>query len=207
VNEYTGSAPQSDGSPPQSDTAAMAREQAASVGQSAAEAGSHVAQTATQAGSHVAQTAAEAGSHVAQTAADQAREVASQTARQARDLLGEAGAQTRDQASLQQQKAAGKLRSVAEELEEMAANGGQSGLATEVAHQAAARIHTAASWLEQREPVDVLAEVKDFARRRPGMFLAAAAVAGLAAGRLTRGMTAATAESRGDTGAGLGQRS
>ena len=71
----------------------------------------------------------------------------------------------------------------------MTAKGGQSGVATEVAQQAAERIHGMASWLEEREPADVLQAVRDFARRRPGVFLAGAVAAGLAAGRLTRGMT------------------
>ena len=150
-----------------STAAAVAREQAATVSRSAGE----------------------AGGHVAQTAADQAREVVSETARQARDLLGEAGGHARDQAFAQQQKAASQLRSVADELHEMTAKGGQSGVVTEVAQQAAERIHGVASWLEQREPADVLQAVRDFARRRPGVFLAGAVAAGLAAGRLTRGMT------------------
>jgi len=115
--------------------------------------------------------------------------VAAETARQARDLLGEAGGHARGQASAQQQKAAGQLHSVADELRNMADKGGQSGVATEVAQQAAERLHGAASWLERREPADVLQAVRDFARRRPGVFLAGALAAGLAAGRLTRGMT------------------
>jgi hypothetical protein len=151
----------------QPSTTAVARDEAASVGRSAGE----------------------AGGRVAQTAADQAREVVSETARQARDLLGEAGGHARSQASDQQQKAAHQLRSVADELREMTVKGGQSGVATEVAQQAAERIHGMASWLEQREPADVLQAVRDFARRRPGVFLAGAVAAGLAAGRLTRGMT------------------
>jgi F0F1-type ATP synthase membrane subunit b/b' len=138
----------------------------------------------------VGQHAREAGGQVAQTAADQARQVAAETSRQARDLLDEAQGHARDQASAQQQRAAQQLHSVAEELQAMAANSGQSGLATEVARQAAARMHGAASWLEQREPADLLEEVRDFARRRTGVFLIGAAVAGLAAGRLTRGLTA-----------------
>jgi hypothetical protein len=148
-------------------TAAVARDQAMNVGRSASE----------------------AGSHVAGTAAGQAREVVSETRRQARDLLGEASGQAREQASAQQQKAARQLRTVADELHEMTAKGGQSGLATEVAQQAAERLHGVASWLEQREPADLLQAVRNFARRRPGTFLAGAALAGLAAGRLTRGMT------------------
>ncbi len=151
----------------QPSTAAVARDQAANVGRFAGEAGSHVAQTAT----------------------DQAREVVSETANQARDLLGEASGHVQDQASVQQQRAARQLRAVADELHEMAAKGGQGGVATEVAQQAAERIGGTASWLEQREPSDLLQAVRDFARRRPGVFLAGAAVVGLAAGRLTRGMT------------------
>jgi hypothetical protein len=161
---------------PPGSTTAVAQEQAAAVGQ----------------------TAAGAGARVTQTATDQAREVVSETARQARDLLGEAGGQVRDQTSVQQQKAASQLHSVADELHEMVAKGGQSGLATEVAQQAAERLHGAASWLEQREPADVLQAVRDFARRRPAVFLAGAVAAGLAAGRLTRGMTDA-ARSGGET--------
>jgi hypothetical protein len=167
MTDYTG--PYSPQDQAQPSTTAVARDEAANVGQSAAEAGSHVAQTAT----------------------DQARMVASETARQARDLLGEASGQAVDQASVQQQRAARQLRTVADELQEMAAKGGQSGVATEVAHQAAERIHGAASWLEQREPADLLQAVRDFARRRPGVFLASAAAVGLVAGRLTRGATAA----------------
>ena len=160
-------AQQDPGPQDQPSTTAVARDEAANVGRSAGE----------------------AGGHVAQTAADQAREVVSETARQARDLLGEASGHARDQASVQQQKAASQLRSVADELREMTVKGGQSGVATEVAQQAAERIHGVASWLEQREPADVLQAVRDFARRRPGVFLAGAVAAGLAAGRLTRGMT------------------
>jgi hypothetical protein len=148
----------------------------------------------------VGQSASEAGSRVTQTAADQAREVAAETARQARDLLGEAGGHARGQASAQQQKAAGQLHSMADELRNMADKGGQSGVATEVAQQAAHRLHGAASWLEQREPADVLQAVRDFARRRPGMFLAGALAAGLAAGRLTRGMTDAARSGNQDSG-------
>jgi hypothetical protein len=181
MTDYTG--PYSPQDQAQPSTTAVARDEAANVGQSAAEAGSYVAQTAT----------------------DQARMVASETARQARDLLGEASGQAVDQASVQQQRAARQLRTVADELQEMAVKGGQSGVATEVAHQAAERIHGAASWLEQREPADLVRAVRDFARRRPGVFLASAAAVGLVAGRLTRGATAAARS--GGQPAGSSQRS
>ena len=136
----------------------------------------------------VGQHAREAGGQVAGTATDQARQVVAETGRQARDLLGEAQGHAQSQASAQQQRAAQQLHSVADEVGQMASNGGQSGVATEFARQAADRVHGAASWLEQREPGDLLDEVRNFARRRPGAFLIGAAVAGLAAGRLTRGL-------------------
>lgn len=73
----------------------------------------------------------------------------------------------------------------------MAAKGGQSGLATQVAQEAAERVRGVASWLDQREPGDLLDGVRDFARRHPGTFLLGVAVARVVAGRLTRGLTSA----------------
>jgi hypothetical protein len=56
-----------------------------------------------------------------------------------------------------------------------------------------------ADWLEQREPGDLLDEVRRFARRRPGAFVLGALVAGVVAGRMTRGIVAARSdESDGD---------
>ena len=66
---------------------------------------------------------------------------------------------------------------------------------TTLADQAADRVQSVAGWLEQRQPGEVLDEVRDFARRRPGTFLAAAAVVGLIGGRLTRGLTASSSTS------------
>jgi hypothetical protein len=140
---------------------------------------------------NVGNSAREAGSHVAQSTTDQARQVVSETRAQARDLLGEAKGQVGHQAATQQHKAAQQLRAVADELSEMALKGGQSGLATQVAQEAAERVRGVASWLDRREPGDLLDGVRDFARRHPGQFLVGAAVAGVVAGRLTRGLTGA----------------
>lgn len=152
----------------------------------------------------VAQHARQAGGQVTQTATDQARQVAAETSRQVRDLLGEAQGEVRDQLSAQQRTGAKQLHSVADELGQMAASGGQAGMATEFARQAAGRLHDAASWLEQREPADLLDEVRKFARRRPGTFLIGAALAGLAAGRLTRGLAAGSDEGSGGNRAASG---
>ena len=168
-------------------------------GESAA--GPSVTDVARDEAADVGQHARQAGGQVAETATDQARQVAAETGRQVRDLLEEAQGQARDQASAQQQKAAVQLHSVADELGQLAANGGQAGVASELARQAADRLHGAASWLEKREPADLLNEARTFARRRPGAFLIGAAVAGLVAGRVTRGLAA---NSNGEPGTGDG---
>jgi hypothetical protein len=150
------------------------------------------AQVARDEAGNVGQSVREAGGQVAQTATDQAKQVVSEASRQARDLVGEARQQARQQATSQQQKAVDGLRALADELREMAEKSSQSGLAAELAQQAADRARGLASWLEQREPGDLLEEVRAYARRHPGTFLFGAAVAGVVAGRLTRGVAAST---------------
>jgi hypothetical protein len=135
----------------------------------------------------VGQTASVAGQRVAGTAADQAGQVAQEARRQARDLLGEARGQATDQARNGQQKASEGLRALATELHEMADGGDQHGPASDLAKQAADKIGDVAEWLNRREPGELLDDFRALARRRPGAFLLGAAVAGVLAGRLTRG--------------------
>jgi len=85
-------------------------------------------------------TAAEAGGNVVQTTKEQGTEVAHETVRQARNLYGTTRAQLRDQASDQQRRAAGGIRSIGDEIRSMADQGGQSGPASELARQASGRI-------------------------------------------------------------------
>lgn len=139
----------------------------------------------------IAGSAQGAATQVAGTAADQAKDVLAEAQTQARDLMGEGRHQLHEQARTTQKAAASSLSSLSDELRQMADNGGQSGTATEAARQIADRTGSLASWLDQREPGDALEEIRRFARRRPGMFLLGAALAGVAAGRLTRGAVAA----------------
>ncbi|MCW3841830.1 hypothetical protein ONA70_17155 [Micromonospora yasonensis] len=139
----------------------------------------------------VGSEAADAGGAVAQTAKEQGKEVVGEAQRQARNLYGKARDQLTSQTSQQQQRAASGLRSLADEMRAMARNGGGSGPVTELAHQAADRVHGVAGWLERREPGDLLDEVKNYARRNPGTFLVGAALLGVVAGRLTRNVVAA----------------
>lgn len=138
-----------------------------------------------------AQAGKQAVGEVAHTATDKAKDVATETKRQARNVMGEAQSQLKDQAATQHRNAVTSLRSLADELQSMSERSEQSGLAGDLVGQAGERAHSVASWLDAREPGDLVDEVRTFARRRPGAFLLGALAAGVVAGRLTRGAVAA----------------
>ncbi len=154
----------------------------------------------------VAADAKESTRHVAETVKGEARNVAADTQQQARELIEQLRGEMTGQASVQTQRAAGGLRALAAELGEMAEGGQHHGLASDVARQAAGRARTAADWLEYREPGDILTEVRSFARRKPGTFLAAAAAVGFLGGRLMRGLTGDDPSSTESGGTGTTQR-
>lgn len=146
-----------------------------------------------------AQAAKQAGSDVASTATDKAKDVAQEAKRQARDLAGEARDQLSGRIGDQHQNLISNVRSLAEELEAMARgesspDGSSGGVAHELVSQASDRARSIADWLDGREPGELLDELRSFARRRPGAFLLGATLAGVAAGRLTRGVVAGHTE-------------
>jgi len=139
-------------------------------------------------------TAQQAGAQVAQTATDKAKDVADETKRQARNLLDEGREQLQTQVQQQHQNVVGQLRTLADQLNSMAngtATPGQTGLATELVGQAGDRAQQLVRHLENRQPGELVDDVRRFARQHPGAFLAGAALAGVVAGRLTRGVVAA----------------
>lgn len=157
---------------------------------------SDVRKHAADASGEVAVSAKEKARDVAGEAGQQAREVAAEARARARGLVDEARSQMRSQAATQRDRVCSGLRSLGDELDAMATKGDQSGPATEVARQASDRARALASYLDQHEPGDLLDEVREFARRRPGVFLFGAALAGVVAGRLTRGVAASSGGSR-----------
>lgn len=159
-------------------------------------------QVAREQASEVGQSVKDASSHVVHTATEQARQVADEAGRQARDLMHEGREQLREQAGSGQRKAADGLGAVAKELREMAGAANAGGTASELARQGAQRLEQFASWLQDREPGDLVEELRDIARRRPGMFLVAAALAGVVAGRLTSGGVAVARRAKEDTPTG-----
>jgi hypothetical protein len=177
----TGASTQSVTTPPEGSTTDVAKDQAQSV----------------------ASDAKQGGQQVAQTAKEQTQEVASEAKYQARELYQQLRSEVGDQAASQHKRAASGLHTLGDELGAMARGSEQSGVATDLAQQAADRVHSLAGWLESREPGDVLGEVTSFARRKPGTFLAAAAAVGFLGGRLTRGIAAES----GDSGTGTSGQS
>src|SRR6476661_3610294 len=152
----------------------------------------------------VARTAAGSAQNVAQTAKDEAANVAHEAKANAQDLLSQAKSGLTSQAGTQQQKAAEGIRNISTQLHSMASAPDQQGMASDLVRQAAERTSSMATWLENREPGDLLNEVQRFARNKPGTFLLLAAGAGVLAGRLTRGLTAGPPEASASTAAGTG---
>jgi hypothetical protein len=148
----------------------------------------------------VGKSAAERTGEVTEVIGEQVKQVASETGTQARHLLAEGVDQLREQASEGQHKLAGGLRSLADQLRQMSDRSEGSGRAADLIEQLSRRTSDAASWLESREPGDLVNEVKRFARQRPGMFLAGAAVAGAVVGRLTRNVLASSKSTESDPG-------
>ncbi|MFJ4029894.1 hypothetical protein ACIPWF_21150 [Paenarthrobacter sp. NPDC089989] len=150
--------------------------------------GSGTVETAKHEAADVAGTAKDAASGVVDTAKDEAANVAHEVKLNARQLLTQTKGELTDQAATQQQRVAEGLRSISEELSNMANASTNGGMASDLVQQAADRSSSAAHWLENRDPGSLLDEVKSFARRKPGAFLLLAAGAGVLAGRLGRGM-------------------
>jgi len=146
---------------------------------------------------NVGQTAAQAGSQVASTATEQAKEVAAETQRQAKDLLDQGRTQVKEQVVSQQQKAGQSLTALAQEIRALAdgSSEGAPGPARDLLQQASGTVENFASMLQNKEPAELLDEIRSFARRKPGLFLLGAAAAGVVAGRLTSGVKAAHSDS------------
>jgi hypothetical protein len=136
-----------------------------------------------------AKEAADRGRDVAGTAADEAKAVGAEAKSQLLNLMDQLRGELNSQASDQGQRAARGLGSFGDELRQMADAAPQDGVAGDLVRRLEQQIRTASQWLENREPGELLDDVRSVARRRPGAFLAGAALLGLLGGRLTRGLT------------------
>jgi hypothetical protein len=138
----------------------------------------------------VASSAAGEGKHVAGVAKDEAAGVASEAMTQARSVahgvLRDVSGQVNEQSRSQQDRLGSTLRGLGDDLEKMAAQA-DTGLAGDLAREVADRARSVSQHLEDREPGELLDDVRRFARQRPGTFLLGALGAGVVAGRLLRG--------------------
>ena len=156
-----------------------------------------VAQDAKQAGKQVAGTAVDQGKQVAGTAKVQAKKVTSEAVTQVRGLVDQASTELKQQAGTQQERVAQGIRTLGEQLNGMASGTAPAeGPALNIVRSVADRADAAASWLEARDPAALLSEVKSFATRRPGLFIAIAAVAGVVAGRITTSLVTEAKEAK-----------
>jgi hypothetical protein len=123
-----------------------------------------------------------------ETGKAEASTVAHEAVSQVKDLYSQTQRQLSEQAASQQQRVASGLRSVGDELSSMADNSDNQGLGADLVRQASSRVAGVASWIGDRDPAALLDEVKSYARRKPGVFIGVAALAGLAIGRLARAL-------------------
>jgi hypothetical protein len=173
---------------PQYDTTGTGTQSYATTPSTSPAAGDSTKDVARDQAQQVRESAGQQAGQVAQTAKEQAQDVAAEAQAQARNLAGELRTQVDEQAGTQRDRLVETLRSVGDELEQMVSGGGsRDGIAGSVASQLATRAHDIAGSLDGREPGDLVADLQAYARRRPGAFLLGAAVAGVVAGRLTRG--------------------
>jgi hypothetical protein len=146
---------------------------------------------------------AAAGSAVSDTSGavkEQARQVASEVKSQTRNVAADVRDRVGTEARSQNDRLADGLRRFSDELDEMV-SGRDDSPARGVVSQVSAGGRRVADYLAANGPEGVLNEVQDFARRRPGTFLAVAAAAGFVAGRLGKSVLTA-ASSDGDEGSG-----
>ena len=156
------------------------------------DAAAKAAATADTAKQEVAAVASDVKEHtqdVAGHAAEETKAVVAEGLEHAKALFLQSRSEMAQQASAQQEKVAGSLRSLIDEFEQMLSGTQQQGLASQAVSTLSGHAQTAADFLEQRDFNGVINEVTSFARRRPGAFLLGAALAGLVAGRMTRGLT------------------
>jgi gas vesicle protein len=163
------------------------------------------ADVAKQEAAELKDTAQEQVGNVAAIAKDEASTVVHETKAQLKDVYSQTRHELTEQAAAQQRRVADGLRSVGEQFGSMAQRSDTPGVAADLVQQASTRLAGVSTWLADRDPGSLLQEVKTYARRKPGIFIAGALVAGIAAGRLTRALAEGHAEENaasGSTGSG-----
>ncbi|GAB2756246.1 hypothetical protein [Streptomyces bullii] len=164
-------------------------------------------ETARAQASAMADETKQATGQVAGTAAEQAKAVAGQARQQAGVAVSDLRGRVVNEADQQTRRAAGTLRQWADDLAGLAEKAQGDSPARGLASQAADGGHRAADYLEKQGVEGLVSDVQDFARRRPGVFLGGALLAGLAVGRMAKvAGKAGQASATGQQGDGTGQQ-
>jgi len=159
----------------------------ASKADKAKAAASDTAGTAAQQGQVVAQAASAQAGDVAAHARDQVGTVATEARQQAQKVMSTTGSEVQSQlqqrlgtASSAARDTAGQLRALVEGRPD------EAGRAADWVRQATDRLERMADQADDLGVQGILDETTDFARRKPGAFLAGAVAAGFIVGRLAR---------------------
>lgn len=160
------------------------------------QAADQTASTAKDEAAQVGSTAKSAAADVAGTTKEQAGAVAGEAVSQVKDLLDQARGQLTEQAGGAQSKLGESLRTLVDELRSIGdGSGSGTGPAAEVARTLADRGSAVADYISDKQPGELVTDLRRLAARRPGGFLLGALAAGVLAGRLTRGVQAASSSS------------
>ena len=141
---------------------------------------------ASEHGQEVAQHASENAQAVKETAKQQASMVADQAIDHGRNVLADLRGELSGHADTQASRASRSLRDLSSELDQMVGSSSGQGPAHDLVREVADRTGRVAERLDRDGVNGVLEDVQRFARRRPGLFLLAAAGTGFAVGRLVR---------------------
>ncbi|WP_394619982.1 hypothetical protein JNUCC0626_13025 [Lentzea sp. JNUCC 0626] len=140
-------------------------------------------------GNAVVHQARDAAGEVRATAEDQIGHVAQEAKSQAGNVLHSARDRMADEAETQARKVSGQLDRIADELSSMAETAAPDALSAGAVRQVADTSRQAARYLDDQGARGLLDSAQDFARRKPGAFLLAAAVAGFLVGRVVKSAT------------------
>jgi hypothetical protein len=146
-----------------------------------------LAERAGEGAANVAETASEGVRDVADEVRTQARAVAGQARQQIDGFVDQAREEIRQQAGHRNEQAAVQLRTLSERITALVEGRPEgAGPLVGLLHDAEDQVRRLAGRLEQRGPQGVMDDVSAFARRRPGMFIAAAVGVGFLVGRAVR---------------------
>ena len=171
-----------------------AADETSRVASRAKDSGEQVARTAKRQTSAVARVAADSAREVKGTVRAQAAQVREELATQGRTVVEEARTKVQDQSQAQARRAGEGLSRLASEAQALAEGRPDEAetLRTYLTQgadklmEAADRFYGLADEIDERGIEGVVSDLQRFARRRPGVFLFGAAVAGLGVGRAVR---------------------